>query len=474
VRRSGESDTVLHNIVESLVAYREDLSIAPLLADSIDTSRDGKTYTFKLRSGVTFQNGQPMTSADVKWSWDKMLDPATRWQCRNWYDGSRELKIEAVEAPDPQTVVFRLNAASPMFLHYMANIQCITAVLHRDSYGPDGTWIAPIGTGPFKLKEWKKGEYVLVERFDGYKPRAEPKNGFAGSRQTYLDRVRWLVIPDDAARKAALSAGQIDVVTVDVDDVQELRRNPRVDIKTSMGLSWNVLLMQTRDPVLSDVRIRKAIAHAIDVDTLVKVRTEWLGRPNPSAVPATSSYHDANHKAGIPFDLKAAQALLKEAGYNGQPIKIQANKKNTYMYDTAVVIQSMLKKAGFNVELEVLDWAAQLDNYNKGKYQLQSFRFSARTEPALNYESFTGSKDKDPSNVWDHPAAEALLKQAAAETDPAKRAAIFAQLHREMLATVPVVSLYNTVLVNATSKQVMGFQPWPMGKDRFWGVWLNR
>ena len=140
VRRSGDADTILHHVVEALVAYREDLSIAPMLAESYAMSPDGRSYTFKLRDGITFHNGAPMTSADVKWSWDRMLDPATRWQCRGWYDGSQDMKVEAIETPDPKTVVFRLAAPSALFLHYVANIQCMTAILHRDSVNAAGEW----------------------------------------------------------------------------------------------------------------------------------------------------------------------------------------------------------------------------------------------------------------------------------------------------------------------------------------------
>jgi hypothetical protein len=175
VNRDANTDTVMLHIIEGLVGYKDDGTPAPLLAQSIDVSKDGKTYTFKLRPGVKFHNGAPLTSADVVWSWKRYLDPNTKWLCLSEFDGSQALKIESVEAKDPLTVVFKLNQARPLFLTQIASFQCGSGgIIHKDSVNADGSWKAPIGTGPFKLGEWKRGEWIELTAFKDYKSAARP------------------------------------------------------------------------------------------------------------------------------------------------------------------------------------------------------------------------------------------------------------------------------------------------------------
>ncbi|TIT18766.1 MAG: ABC transporter substrate-binding protein, partial [Mesorhizobium sp.] len=134
--------------------------------------------------------------------------------CIPFFDGSQGLKVDEVATPDPRTVVFTLNAPNALFLAQLANVQCNGWVASPKNVGTDGKWIADsaIGSGPFKLKEWVKGQYVTLERFADYKPVKEAPSGFAGSREAYVDEVRFMVIPDTAASETALFAGELDVL----------------------------------------------------------------------------------------------------------------------------------------------------------------------------------------------------------------------------------------------------------------------
>ena len=473
VRRSGGSDTILHHVTESLVAYDEKLNVAPLVAESYAVSADGLTYTFRLRPEARFHNGAKVTSTEVAWSWARMLDSETGWECANWYTPEGRAKLQSIETPDDMTVVFHLSEPNALFLHYMASIQCITAVLHPDSVSADGKFQTPIGTGPYTLGEWKRGEYVRLQKFEGYVPRKEPASGLAGGRVPYADHIRFVIIPDAATRLAALQSGQVDLNYVDDTELKAIEGRDNIRISQAQGLSWNVLLMQTRDPLLSDVRIRQAIGYAIDLETLVRVRTNGAGMANPSVVASSSGYHNSVQSRSFGYDPAKAKALLAEAGYQGEVLKILANRKLGYMFDTAVVLQAMLKQVGINAELEVLDWATQLEKYDAGAFQLQSFRFSARTDPALLYYAVTGNKEKDPSYIWDTPEAIALVDKAAVTTDPAGRQAIFDELHNMALTEVPFVALYNTPLSYATTTRIDGYEAIALGKERLWGVWVN-
>jgi peptide/nickel transport system substrate-binding protein len=470
VDRDSNTDDVMNHIVEGLVAYREDMSVGPLLAERSEVSPDARVYTFPLRSGLRFHNGAPVTAAEAKWSWTRLLDPQTGWPCREWYDGSRGPKIESIGTPDDRTIVFTLSAPSSVFLHRMANFQCLAAILHPDSV-KNGAWDRPVGTGPFKLGQWRRGEFVLLERFDAYTPREGPRDGFTGAKVALADAVRFMVVPDGAAARAALYSGQVDLLYLLLpSDLAELKQAPRVTIHQAENFAWSALLMQTLDPLLRDVRVRRAIAHAIDLQRFAEAASLGVVRPNPSAVPRASPYYGAAFARGHDYDLARAAELLRAAGYDGRLVKIQTNKRFQAHFDVAVLIQAMLRKAGLNVELEVLEWTAQLNRYLEGKFQLMSFAYSARADPVLGYETFLGLKKRNAWIQWENAEAQGLIERASIVSDAVERRSLFEKVHELMLQDVPILNLYNSVVINATGPRIEGYRAWASGKPRLWGV----
>lgn len=470
INRDGNTDLVMQHVVESLVGYREDLSVGPALAESWVVSDDGRTYDFTIRKGAVFHNGKPVTSADVKWSWDRRWNnPA--WLCRPQFDGTVGLKIDAIETPDDRTIRFRLAAPNALLLAQLANFQCFaTGTVSPDSLNPDGSWKAPIGTGPYKLKSWTQGDAVALERFADYVPLAEAGSGYAGDRTAYAD-VRFQVIPDPSTALAALATGKVDLVpNVSPAQMDEVKANGAT-LATAQGLGWSAILIQTRDPLLSDVRIRQAMAHALDLSQIAEARTYGLAGPNPSAVAKNSTFFDDGFLAWPGYDPAKAQALLQEAGYKGQPITIQTNKRYAGMDENAVIVQAMLAAAGFNARLEVLDWATQLENYQAGKFELSSFSFSARLDPSLFYGILIGNKDKQPTRQWEDPKAIELLTQSIATSDVAARKATMQQLHALMAEQVPVLGLYYEPVVDGVGPKLKGYHAWAADKSFLWGAW---
>lgn len=480
VRRDGNTDTVLYHVGEALVAYRDDMTVAPMLAASFDISQDRRIYTFHLREGVKFHNGETMTANDVVWSWRRLLDPKTGFRCLEYFDGSgaNGLKIESVEALDDLTVEFELNIPSALFLDRMANIQCLTAVLHPSSVDGDGEMIEPVGTGPFKVDEWKRGQYVRLTRFEAYAARSEPRDGLAGNKTPYVDAVKFIVTPDRIAAKASVYAGGMDLVfAVPLNAVDELRRRERkrgdVKLYKTSTFDWTVILMQSRDPLLSDPRMRRAVAHALSIDLATEIATYGLAEANPSAVPVSSAYYQESDRDWLGFNPELARKIAAEAGYRGETLTIQTNRKFSYMYDNAVSAQAMLAAAGFKVKIEVSDWATQLSNFLKGDFQLSAFGYSARSHPALAYGNFTGSKDSRASFQWELPEAMELVGELETAYDEDEIRAILRRLHELMIEDVPLISLYNDEVVDLAAAPVMGYEPWAFGRPRLWGVWLE-
>jgi peptide/nickel transport system substrate-binding protein len=470
--RDANTDGVMAHIVEGLVAFREDTSVGPMLAESWTISNDSKTYAFRLRQGVKFHNGAIMTADDVAWSVKRWLDPATQWRCLSEFGASGIARIEKIEVPDPQSVAVTLDRPTALFLPTLARPDCgQTAIIHRDSVGSDGKWIAPIGTGPFKLAEWKRDQYIDLVRFDGYAARSEPRNGYTGAKIAQVDRIRFNVIPDSSAAKAGLLSGSLDEINgLSILDLDDLKTRPDVQLSITPAFGLTGILFQTRDPLLKDVRIRRAIALCLDTTQIVDAIMQDTARANNSPLPIGSPFYGRVESQGFIQNIAEAKKLLAQAGYHGQPIKMIANKRYSNVFDSAVLVQAMAQAVGVNIQLEVLDWAAQLDRYNRGDYQSMAFGYSARLDASLSFEMLTGPKATQPRKVWDNPQAEQMLKQSMMIDDTGKRQALFDEMHRLFIEDVPMIVLFNGSEVAALRKNVKGFAGWLYPEPRFWGV----
>ena len=476
VNRDDATDDFALQMVEGLVGYDEGGTPQPLLAEKIDLSADGKTYTFTLRQGVRFHNGAELTSADVLWNWSRYMDPKTEWRCTSEFDGRSGLKVESVQAPDARTVVMTIDKPNALFLSTLARTDCaMTAILHKDSVKADGSFDKPIGTGPYRFGEWKRAEYFTMTANEAY---VSPKNdgkvdGYVGAKRPLLKSVKFLVVKDGSTVKAGLASGAIDLSEIAPSDVKDLRANPKLTVVTAPTATRHVLLIQTNDPVTRNQKLRQAIAAAIDMAELVDAASDGIGQPNTSPIYSGSSYFGPVEKQGHRYDVARAKKLLAESGYKGEKIAILANKRaRVPSFSAAVVAQSMMQAVGINADIEVLDWATQLDRYNKGNYQMQSFSFSARFDPAIAFEQFAGPKAKQPRKVWDNPAAQEKIDRLMVESDKARRQPIVDELHRAVIDEVPLIFMFNGVDAIAHNKRIVGFKPW-QSKLRMWEVTAN-
>jgi peptide/nickel transport system substrate-binding protein len=476
VLRDENTDAVLLHVVEGLVAYREDASVGPLLARAWDISGDGRVYTFHLRQGVRFHNGAPLTAAEVVWSFQRYLNPATHWRCSSEFSGSGLARILSVVAVDALTVRITLDKAAPLFLQTLARVDCgEAAILHPSSVAADGRWRAPVGTGPYRLENWQRNQYIELRRFENYASLDGPRDGNTGGKRAEVEVIRFLVIPDASAAEAALMRGSVDVLDGVLPlQLSRLRTQAGIQVDIHPIMDMYALLFQTRDPVLRDPRMRRAIALTLDVPALVKAVTLGTAEPNASLVPTRSAYHESAIQSAIPRpDLQEARRLAAAAGYKGEPIRLTTNHRYAAMFDVAVLAQAMARQAGIDLEIETLDWAAELDRYNHGRYQVMAFAYSARLDPALILEAMIGDKERDPRKVWDTPHARELLLQAQSTADRGARQIVFDRLQQQFLSDAPAVMLYNSARLVGLRSNVIGFSGWPAGQLRLWGVRLQ-
>jgi len=475
VNRDGNTDGVVLHMVEGLVGYDAQGLPKPLLAERIVVSDDGLRYTFHLRPNVTFHNGQALTADDVLWSWQRYMNPKTGWRCLSEFDGRVRLKVEDVQTLDRHTVVFRINQPDPLFLSTLARSDCgMTAVIHRDSLKPDGSWDKPIGTGPFKFGQWRQREFISLLRFDAYASLPGARDGYVGAKRPLVDEVRFVVIPDAATAKAALQRGDIDILRgLLYAETAEFKDDPRVTLHTSPSLSPVALLFQTTDPLLGKLAMRQAIAAALDYDQLVDGVSYGLAQPNHSVIPLASAWHTAVQQQGLRYAPERLQRLLAEAGYRGERLVITTNKQYAHHFDLAVIVQAMLLKAGVNADIEVLEWGVQHAKYQKGNFQMMAFSYSGRMDPSLSFEAMMGSKATQPRKVWDDPASQALLMQSMTTTDPAARQALFDQLHRNAIAQVPFIVVFNALVKAVSHNSVIGYRTSMLDSPFLWEVSKN-
>jgi peptide/nickel transport system substrate-binding protein len=285
--RNTTTDEIMIHVVESLVALKDDLSVAPMLADSWKISPDGKTYQFALRHGVTFHNGAPLTSAEVVWSLNRVLDPKSESYCRNQYDGSKGAKVLSVKATAPDAVTIVLEQPNALFLQQMGNMQCPLAILHPSSVDAQGKWLKPVATGPYQFGEWRKGQFIQLNVYPGYVPRSEAPSGLAGAKKPLAD-VRIVVIPDASAQKAAFMAGQVDLIVADGESPPP--KGPGWNVVVEQDLDLNVLLMQSQDPLFAQPAFRRAVALSLDMPALARALTNGHAVYSPSLV-ATGTPH---------------------------------------------------------------------------------------------------------------------------------------------------------------------------------------
>lgn len=467
VTRDGNTDIIHAQIVEGLVTYGDNFDIIPMLAEDYDVSDDGLTYTFHLRHGVKFHNGEEMTAKEVEWSWNRLAGDASESHCKNYFNGENGAEVVSAKAVNDDTFVITLERPYAVFLATMARFDCGSmAVLHPDSVNADGSWNKPIGTGPYVMGEHLPGRYVELNRFPDYASRDEPVNGLGGGKHAEVDTLHFDIVSEGAVAKTALQAGDLDLVTLDAMAAAELKDQPGFKIDATQSAVWDTYLLNPNDPVLADVRIRQAMAHAIDPAQIMAAITEGFGKASPSPVPPMSKNFTAVEAEYPAYDVDLAKSLMKEAGYNGEEIKILATRRSGAYYERALMAQAMLMDAGFNANLEVVEWGTQLEAYRTGEgYSMQSFSFSPRLHAGLSFEMFTGAATR---KAWQDPEAVALVQESLETGDPERLQEIIDELSRRFNEEVPAIGLGHRMLFTGMSDRVEGFRNWGAGVLRGW------
>jgi len=425
-------EIVHYNVLEGLTKINVDGSVTPLLAESWTMDPDGRSYTFRLRKGVKFHDGEAFDSAAVKFSFERAKDDKST----NKAKGAVFNNISSIAAPDSHTVILTLNNADGNFLFRLGENTAV--ILHPNSAANTAT--KPIGTGPFRLEDWKKGNSVTLTKWDG----------FRDAKAVKLKKVTFRFINDPAARVAALLAGDIDgVPRLDAPQaLKQLQADKRFVVEIGATAGKGIMTINNKKKPFDDVRVRRALMHAIDRKAFIDGVLEGLGKPIGSHfAPTDAGYVDLT---GVyPYDPEKAKALLKEAGV-ATPLNVTLTlPPPQYARKGGEVAAAMLAKVGVVAKTEAVEWAQWLGGTFKGNFDLTIIN---HVEP-LDYMQYANT-----GYYWgyDSKAFRDLAARHAATSDPKERTRLFGELQK-MLATDAVNAfIFNPAQVAVSRKGLKG------------------
>ena len=453
---------VSRRIVETLVGFPdESTQIVPGLADSWTVSKDGLTYTFKLRRGVKFHDGTPFNAEAVKFSIERQFNPEHpanklgKYPFANYFFGN----VKAVEAMDDATVRFVLKEPRASFLAVLtagaASIVSPTAVR---KWGADYP-LNPVGTGPFRYASWQRGQQVILEKNPDY---------WRGPVK--IDRVIYRSIVEDQARLTELLTGAIDVIVgVPPDFVGQLESGGRANLLKQVGAHVWYLGINNQKKPFDDKRVRQALNYAVNKDAIVKDVLKGTGAVSRGPVlPGTWGAEPA--LKAYPYDPQRARQLLAEAGYpNGFSTTLWVPESGSGMQSPvamSTVMQSNLKAVGVNVALQTMEWGAYLAKLRSQEQELFALSWMAGTEdPDMVMYPLLHSSQWTPNGpnraLYKNARFDELLAQARHSTDQARRAELYREAQRILVEDAPWIFIDHEVQIAAAAKRVQGLKLHP-------------
>jgi peptide/nickel transport system substrate-binding protein len=442
-------------LFDNLVFRDEHLSVRPGLAERWEIP-DPKTYIFHLHKDVKFCDGRPLTSRDVKWSYDSLIQGRIHSA-----KGATYRPVERIEAPDDSTVIFHLKEPWAALL-WNASSPGMGIV----PYG-SGQEISqnPIGSGPFRFVSAEQDKDVIIERNPNY-----------WGEKAKLERVRFMVVPDTTTRALELRKGSADVesnaLTPDMEFT--LQREPAVRIMRGPGTRLAYMAFNLRDPILKEVRVRQAIAYALDRQPLIHYLWRDSARPASTVLPPESWAYDPSVRQ-YPHDPEKARQLLDAAGHpevNGVrfhlTMKTSTEESSRAM---AAVFQQQLREVGIALDIRSFEAATFFSDVTHGEFQVYSLRWLSDNEDPDIFEYAFDSARIIPNGAnrqyYSNPRVDQLIAKAAREIDQNVRKQDYGQIQQILAEDLPYVDLWYFDNVIVYSKRVRGLQLNPSGNYNF-------
>jgi peptide/nickel transport system substrate-binding protein len=433
------SERIDNLIFDDLLSRADNLDVAPGLAERWEIP-DPLTYVFHLHHGVRFHDGRPLTSRDVKWTFDSLLQGKVRS-----IKAAAYRFVDHIDAPDDYTVIFHMKEADAPLLWSLSD-----GAVGIVPWGSGDEMVQhPMGSGPFRFVSAETDKEVVIERNDDY-----------WGEKAHLARVRFAVVPDATTQALELRKGSADVIinaSFPPDTVLTLEREPALAVELGPGTEMQYMGFNLRDPILKDVRVRQAIAYALDRRPMIEYLWRGLARPARSILPPQSWAYNGDVPS-YDYDPDKARALLDAAGYpasNGVRFHITMKTSTTESTRLMVaVMQQQLRDVGIALDIRSFESATFFADVVHGAFQLYSLRWIGGNEDPDIFEHAFHSARFPPNGAnrgyYSNPKVDALIDRARREVDPKVRKPIYAELQQILAEELPYIDLWylDNVLVH--------------------------
>lgn len=451
----AQSERIDSLIFDDLLDRDEHLNVTPALAESWQIP-DPLTYIFHIRLGVHFHDGHPLTSRDVKWTFDSLLQGKIRSTRAAAYR-----YVDHIEAPDETTVIFHLKEPFSNLLWNLSD-----GSMGIVPYGSLSEITSqPIGSGPFRYVSAEPDKEVILERNDSY-----------WGAKARVQRLRFTVVPDPTTRALELRKGSADIASnaLTSDTVLALQKEPNLEVEQSPGTILSYLAFNLRDPILRDVRVRQAIAYAIDRRPMIEYLWRNFAQPAASILPPQSWACNPD----VPkydFAPEKANKILDDAGYPEKDgVRFHLTIKTSTEESTrllAAVLQQQLRAVGIVLDIRTFEFATFFADVTSGAYQIYSLRWIGSNEDPDIFEYAFHSDNFPPHGAnrsyYVNPRIDVLIGQGRSETDLDRRKAIYDEVQTILATDLPYINLWFLDNVLVHTKRVRNIHMNPSGNYDF-------
>jgi peptide/nickel transport system substrate-binding protein len=445
----AQSERIGELLFDALLTRDDHLNVQPGLAERWEIP-DPLTYVFHLQHGVTFHDGRPLSSRDVKWTFDSLLEAKIRSTKSATYRF-----VDRIDAPDEFTVVFHLKEPNATLLWNLS--EGASGIVPYGSL--DEITRQPIGSGPFKFVDAEQDKEVIIARNDHY-----------WGTKVRLDRVRFIVVPDPTTRALELRRGSADVAinALTSDTIVALEREPNLKIERAPGTVLSYLAFNLRDPILRDTRVRQAIAYAIDRAPVLQYIWRGFAQPAQSLLPPQSWAYDEDVTT-YPHDPAKARQLLDAAGYPARDgLRFHLTMKTSTEESTrllAAVLQQQLRDVGIALDIRTFEFATFFADVTSGAFQLYSLRWVGGNEDPDIFEYSFHSNRFPPKGAnrgfYSNPFLDTRIDDARHQTDQNVRKRLYAEVQEILAQDEPYINLWylDNVLVHTRRVQNLTLNP---------------
>ncbi|GLI07979.1 ABC transporter substrate-binding protein [Paenibacillus tyrfis] len=450
--------------------------LKPNLAESYTISKDGKTWTFKLRPGVKFHDGTPLTASSIKQSMERAMDPKTA----SPLTGQELALIQSISAPDDSTLIFQLKQPSAPLLSalsyggYHQPLSMEAVKKYGNNYGRN-----PVGVGPWKFESWKTGESITLKRNDDYQwapPFVENKG------PVRPDRLVIKFIKDNQTLMAALDSGTIDIANVPAKDVKKYKNDKKFTVVEGTQPVENFIGMNLENEILQDINVRKALNLAINKEALIAADLKGEGVPVYGPIPPTMiGYDPAVEQYGYKYNKEEAMRLLEEAGWktNERGIREKDGKGLSLMMiiDTPKpgnqLVQSMLKEIGVDLKIQSYEMATATAQAVKGAFDLMATDHGSNDPDILNL--LLNSNQIGGLNVFriSNKKLDSLLEKGATIMDSGQRKKTYAAIQKLVVDEAYWIPLYSAKMFQVINNRIQGVKPNPLATLNIQDMWVN-